>query len=93
MATEYVKNVFVKQGRFGTKVSFKVDAFIEELKAKKNSQGYVNIEIKTSQSGDKMYATYDNWEPTSRGGAPASKQPYTSTPKVQANKGDDGLPF
>lgn len=93
MATEYVKNVFVKQGKFGTKVSFKVDAFIEELKSKKNSQGYVNIEIKTSQSGDKMYATYDNWEPTNKGGAPAPRQAYSSKPKVQAQSEDDGLPF
>lgn len=93
MATEYVKNVFVKQGKFGTKVSFKVDAFIEELKTKKNSQGYVNIEIKTSQSGDKMYATYDNWEPANKGTAPAPKQAYSSKPKVQATSDSDGLPF
>lgn len=93
MATEYVKNVFVKQGKFGTKVSFKVDAFIEELKSKKNSQGYVNIEIKTSQSGDKMYATYDNWEPTSKGGAPAPKQSYQSKPQPVRSNDTDGLPF
>lgn len=93
MATEYVKNVFVKQGKFGTKVSFKVDAFIEELKSKKNSQGYVNIEIKTSQSGDKMYAAYDNWEPTSKGGAPAPNKTFSVKPKAQAPSQNDDLPF
>lgn len=92
---DYANNVFVKKGKFGTKVSIKVDAFIEELKAKKNKTGYVNLEIKETKSGDKLYAVYDNWEPTGD-----SKQ--TSYPKKTQNvqapvqnyvQSNDDLPF
>lgn len=96
---DFVKNVFVKKGKYGTKVSFKVDAFIEELKAKKNSEGYVNIEIKESKSGDKLYAAFDDWQPKPGGGG-GSKGGYNGgdkpgggwKPPVPQQK-DDGLPF
>lgn len=90
---DFVKGMFVKQGKYGTKVSFKAAEFIEELNAKKNKDGFVNIEIKTSKSGDKLYAQFDTWEPTNKGGSSAPKQSYSSKPKVQASNDDDGLPF
>jgi hypothetical protein len=90
---DFVKNVFVKQGKYGTKISFKVDAFIEELKSKKNSSGYVNIEIKESKSGDKMYAQYDDWEPKKGSGAPAQNSRPAPAPKSAVQNDDDGLPF
>lgn len=95
---DFVKNVFVKKGKYGTKVSFKVDAFIEELKAKKNSEGYVNIEIKESKAGDKLYAAFDDWQPKPGGGG--GKGSYNgggnsgggSRSPIPQQK-DDGLPF
>jgi hypothetical protein len=90
---DFVKGMFVKQGKYGVKVSFKAAEFIEELNSKKNKDGFVNVEIKTSKSGDKLYAQFDTWEPTSKGSAPAPKQAYSSKPKVQASNDDDGLPF
>jgi hypothetical protein len=90
---DFVKGMFVKQGKYGVKVSFKAAEFIEELNSKKNKDGFVNVEIKTSKSGDKLYAQFDTWEPTSKGGATAPKQAYSSKPKVQASNDDDGLPF
>lgn len=91
---DFVKGMFVKQGKYGTKVSFKAAEFIEELKAKANKDGFVNVEIKTSKSGDKLYAQFDTWEPTSKGGTQAQKpatQSY-SKPKAAPISNDD-LPF
>lgn len=92
MAAEFVKNVYVKKSKYGIKVSFKADAFIEELKAKKDKEGWVKIEIKESKAGDKMYAQYDTWQPNATGqssGGYSKPQPKPSAaPKVE-----DDLPF
>jgi hypothetical protein len=91
---DYANNVFVKKGKFGTKVSIKVDAFIEELKAKKNKTGYVNLEIKETKSGDKLYAVYDNWEPTGDSRESLSKKPQAVHNPVQKSvQSNDDLPF
>ena len=91
---EFVKNLYIKKGKYGTKVSFKVDAFIEEIKSKKNKDGFVNIEIKESKSGDKLYAVYDTWQPKEgySGKSSQSEKPVYQ-PKSTAVKQDDGLPF
>jgi hypothetical protein len=90
---EFVKGMFVKQGKYGTKVSFKAAEFIEELNSKKNKDGFVNIEIKTSKSGDKLYAQFDTWEPTAKGTTTTQPKQYASKPKGNVYKEDDGLPF
>lgn len=90
---DFVKGMFVKQGKYGTKVSFKANEFIEELNAKKNKDGFVNIEIKTSKSGDKLYAQFDTWEPTSKGSSPAQSTPQPTKAKGNVYKEEDGLPF
>ena len=94
MAAEFVKNIYVKKSKYGIKVSFKADAFIEELKAKKDKEGWVKIEIKESRAGDKMYAQYDTWQPNATGQSsggysnPQPKPAPSPAPRVQ-----DDLPF
>jgi hypothetical protein len=93
---EFVKNLYIKKGKYGTKVSFKLDAFIEEIKSKKNKDGFVNIEIKESRAGDKLYAVYDTWEPKGGqdGGQAKSSQYGNSTYQSKtSSKDSDGLPF
>lgn len=99
MKAEYANNLYVKKGKFGTKISIKADAFIEDLKAKKNKDGWVNIEIKETKSGDKLYAVYDNWVPgassdskyTPKSGSSAGSKRYEK-PTVSSSD-SDGLPF
>jgi hypothetical protein len=93
---EFVKNLYIKKGKYGTKVSFKVDAFIEEIKSKKNKDGFVNIEIKESKSGEKLYAVYDTWEP--KGGQASGQvggqaKVYQSEKPSYQSKTNDDLPF
>jgi hypothetical protein len=91
---EFVKNLYIKKGKYGTKVSFKVDAFIEEIKSKKNKDGFVNIEIKEAKSGDKLYAVYDTWEPKGgQAGGQGGGQARATKPQYKPKSDDDGLPF
>lgn len=92
MATEYANNLYVKKGKFGTKISIKADAFIDELKAKKNNDGWVNIEIKETKSGDKLYAVYDNWVPSEKSSSSPKPSKGYEKPKPQPMQNDD-LPF
>jgi heme-degrading monooxygenase HmoA len=90
--TEYVKGVYVKKGKYGTKVSFKLDAFIEEIKSKKNKDGFVNIEIKEAKSGEKLYAVYDTWEPKGDYQSGKSSKPTYQQKSAPVSSNDD-LPF
>jgi len=90
---DFVKGMFPKQGKYGVKVSFKAAEFIEELNSKKNKDGFVNVEIKTSKSGDKLYAKFDTWEPTAKSSAPAQATPQPAKAKGNVYTEDDGLPF
>jgi low affinity Fe/Cu permease len=91
--TEYVNGIYVKKGKYGTKVSFKLDAFIEEIKSKKNKDGFVNIEIKEAKSGEKLYAVYDTWEPKGgQAGGQVGGQAKATKPQYQSKSNDD-LPF
>lgn len=92
MAVDYANNLFVKKGKYGTKISIKADAFIEDLKAKKNKDGWVNIELKDTKSGDKMYAVFDNWVPGGDSKQSTQKSYSKPQPKQTAVSNDD-LPF
>jgi hypothetical protein len=87
---DYVNNLFVKKGKYGTKISIRADAFIEDLKSKKNKEGWVNIEIKDTKSGDKMYAVFDSWVP---GGDKPTPQKAYSKPQPAQQSSNDDLPF
>ena len=91
MAVDYANNLFVKKSKFGTKISIKADDFINDLKSKKNKDGWVNIELKETKAGDKMYAVFDNWVP---GGdsKPAPQKTYSKPQATQQSTSDD-LPF
>jgi hypothetical protein len=87
---DYANNLYVKKGKFGTKISIKADDFINDLKSKKNKDGWVNIELKETKSGDKMYAVFDNWVPS--GDKPTPQKTYSKPQPVQQSSSDD-LPF
>ena len=79
----FVDGMIVKQGKFSTKVSIKVDEFAEFVKANAD-KGWVNIEIKTSKN-DKMYACLDTWKPD-----PNYKKPEGLN---ETDTGESTLPF
>lgn len=74
-----------------TKLSIKVDDFVNSIKSK--GSDWVNIDLKTSRSG-KLYAEFNNYKPDNSGGASAPKTPAPSqTPSQDYGLGNDDLPF
>lgn len=102
MAKEFPKNVFVKKSKYGTKVSFKVDDFIAELQAKKDSSGWARIDINSKKANpEELYASWDDWKPdpaykgegqAQRPSTPAPRQ-SGSSPAGYSNPIADDLPF
>ncbi len=83
-----------KKTMYGTKVSFQVEKFIEELKANANEAGYCNVVIKDRKAPDKfgnnVYIMLDTWKPDPSKAKTLSQQ----TPKeMQEGLKDDNLPF
>ena len=75
MAAEktFAEGVFVAEKTFDwgsiITASFKVDEFVAFLNKNKNAKGYVNLNLKKSKAGDKMFAELDTWEPKTDSGA------------------------
>lgn len=103
-----VSGLYAKQGKFGIKISVKVDDFITFLNTHKNEKGYVNIDqnnVKEPKEGKSpFYFTLDTWKPSE--GITINYKPNPTTVKegtkftVQVEektfltKDDDGdLPF
>ena len=80
MAAEktFAEGVFVAEKTFDwgsiITASFKVDEFVAFLNKNKNAKGYVNLNLKKSKAGDKMYAEIDTWVPktTASNNAPSN---------------------
>ena len=95
------KGLYAKQGKFGLKISVKVEDFIDFLREHKNDKGYVNIDqnnVREPQEGKSpFYFTLDTWQPTSgiTNGTPASKPEPKKQEVGQIPDGGDGseLPF
>lgn len=66
-----------------TKLSFKVDEFIETMNKHKNN-GWFNVEVKESRNG-KFYAEVDTWKPNT------NQEPQTKQEDVSQETED--LPF
>lgn len=64
---QYINSIKVKQGKFGLKVSGKVDDIIAELKANQNEKGYINLDFNPRKQigkyGESHNVTVDYWEP------------------------------
>ena len=84
MANEkgYMDGIYVKNGKFGLKVSINVDVFIAELKKDRNDKGYVNLDIserkQVSDSGISHSVKLDTWQPQH------GKQPINSPAPSQS---------
>ena len=89
---DFVKGIYVKKGKFSTKVSFNVEQFTLWLNENRNEKGYVNIDIKTAREDEnKLYAVLDTWQPTQQA-APAPQQTTVTPAPVPADTTSD-LPF
>lgn len=79
-----------KKTMYGTKLSFNVDKFIEELKQHRNESGYCNVVVKDRKAPDKfgnnVYIMLDTWKPD------PTKAKSTPT-AAQSSPSDDNLPF
>ena len=64
--TVFIDGLYIKEAKpeyILCKMSFQLERFQQFCNENNNSSGYVNIEIKRSQSG-RLYASLDTWEPT-----------------------------
>ena len=63
----FASGVFIEEKTFDwgsiIKQSYKVDDFIKFLNDNKNAKGYVNLDVKKSKAGDKMYAEVNSYQP------------------------------
>ena len=71
----FVKGLFIRRPNERTKekapwvklhLGVKVDELIEFLQANKKKDGFVNLDIKASKAGDKLYAELDTYVPKSK---------------------------
>lgn len=64
---KFATGVFIEEKTFDwgtiTKQSYKVDEFIKFLQENKNDKGYVNIDVKKSKDGSKMYGELNTYLP------------------------------
>ena len=60
----FVEGLFIKKGKYGKRIGVKVDEFSRWLlEHQEDGNDFVNIEIKESRDGEKMYAQLDTWKP------------------------------
>jgi len=89
--TIYAKGITVKEGKFGFKVSVKVQDFIQFLNENVNEKGYVNLDLNKRKEmgkyGETHYFKVDDWKPTGQQ-QEAPQQQQTPPPTMQ-----DDLPF
>ena len=79
----YVDGLFIKKGKFGTRIGVRVDEFSRWLlEHQEEGNDFVNIEIKESRDGEKMYAQLDTWKPNK-----------SESSVVQVKGEDDDLPL
>jgi hypothetical protein len=82
---KYTTGLFVEEKAFdwGTviKQSYKVDDFVRFLQENRNEKGYVNVDVKKSKDGTKMYGEVNSYIPKNNIAQQASQLV------------DDGLPF
>lgn len=82
-----------KKTMYGTKLSFNVEKFIEELRQHANESGYCNVVVKDRKAPDKfgnnVYVALDTWKPDP---TKAKSSPTTSA-QPSAPKVVDDLPF
>lgn len=67
----YFNGAFLKQSKFGIKLSGKADDIIAEIEKHKKANGTIRLEILARQSPDKNgnthYMVVDTWEPSQAG--------------------------
>lgn len=68
---KYINSLYVKTGKYGLRVSGKVEDICKELQQHANDRGYINLDInerKTpSDKGITHSVVLDEWEPENKG--------------------------
>ena len=64
---KYINSIKVKPGKYGLKVSAKLEDLIAELKQHVNEKGYINLDFKPRKEpgkyGESHSVTVDEWRP------------------------------
>lgn len=93
----YINGVFIKESKYGIKMSIKTETFCEQIKALANEKGYVNIEIKprkeVDKNGNSHYAELDTWQPDKAKTTAQVTKEAVKADKVEDNEMIDDLPF
>ena len=82
----YIKGIFIKEGKYDLRVSINLKTFFESLEPIQNDKGYANILIKKRKEegkfGDTHYCIENDWKP--------NKEESETKPEVED---DSSLPF
>lgn len=96
MANEkiYANGLFpeTRQTSFGeiTKLSVKVEEFVEFLNKHKSDKGWVNIDVLTAKDGEKKYAVLNTFQPKQ---PQAISSPNPQGVDISSKDDEDLLPF
>jgi hypothetical protein len=93
----YIKGLFIKESKYGLKVSFNVSVFTESIKAIQNEKGYSNTEIlkrkEVGQYGDTHYCIEDTFKPDPNYKKQESSYPASENVSDVNNQEDEDSPF
>lgn len=88
----YINGVFIKESKYGIKMSIKAETFCEQIKKLTNEKGYVNIEIKPRKQvgnyGDTHYAELDTWKSEAKTTAEVTKEALKDSVGVGSEDND-----
>lgn len=73
----FAEGVFIKEGKYGIKVSINQEKFAPFFKAHVNEKGYLNLDILKSKGGN-WYCSLDTWKPEQQ--IEASSNPANDLP-------------
>ena len=67
---KYINSIKVKPGKYGLKVSAKLEDLISELKQHVNEKGYINLDLNPRKEpgkyGETHSVTVDEWKPNNK---------------------------
>lgn len=92
---QYIKDISIKESKFGLKLSGKTDSFINQIKSITNEKGYFNLEINPRKEKGKYGETHsckvDEWKPDPN--YKSSQGSGKTEVKQEETPPEDDLPF